>query len=387
MEMVESNMRMVYSVPTHREYMRSGTPSEPILAAAATYAWIAPELKLRPLEILAGLLENDLVEKGLRGELVARFLLLLAYDGAVMKTVAVKLEDDRHCIAVPVLDFLRALFAENVHDNILHCTPHAAAEDSSIGAPHKTLEEAFSNAYVRFNHFVRHRGHVTKDLIDVYVAMAAVVRGMAIQGRPNQKDFDIAIPVVMTGMDQPLHVGVMSYILIQVKDRINKETLPPIDAVKLGVFPPAANNTNPYITITMQLGITGKLHHSDSPPPSTSAARLPTSPSKASTKTDDRQTRARDVHPRYHINVEGCSSTVYGVVAQGEKDTYAQLLATRDIFDEHDRANSVDLIRRIKPEWRRGPACYDWINDQELNTICVDDGVGRERVTAGSVAT
>jgi hypothetical protein len=35
MELVERNMRIAYSVPSHREYVRSGTPSEPILAGGA----------------------------------------------------------------------------------------------------------------------------------------------------------------------------------------------------------------------------------------------------------------------------------------------------------------------------------------------------------------
>ena len=34
MMLVESHMRIAFSTPTHREFFRSGTPSEPILAEA-----------------------------------------------------------------------------------------------------------------------------------------------------------------------------------------------------------------------------------------------------------------------------------------------------------------------------------------------------------------
>jgi hypothetical protein len=33
--LVAGNMQIAYSVPKHREYLRSGTPSEPTLAKAA----------------------------------------------------------------------------------------------------------------------------------------------------------------------------------------------------------------------------------------------------------------------------------------------------------------------------------------------------------------
>ena len=38
-ELVESGMRIAYSVPRHRQYMYSGYPSEPILAEAAASVW------------------------------------------------------------------------------------------------------------------------------------------------------------------------------------------------------------------------------------------------------------------------------------------------------------------------------------------------------------
>ena len=39
--LVESHMRVAYSIPDHREYLRSGYPSEPLLAeAAAQQLWM-----------------------------------------------------------------------------------------------------------------------------------------------------------------------------------------------------------------------------------------------------------------------------------------------------------------------------------------------------------
>src|ERR1700676_2496250 len=84
-ELVASHMRICYSVPKSREYMRSGYPSEPILAEAAAQQMYAFR-KRDPraiLDILKDNMEGGLLDRGERGELVGRELLMSAYDRAI----------------------------------------------------------------------------------------------------------------------------------------------------------------------------------------------------------------------------------------------------------------------------------------------------------------
>ena len=55
MELIESHMRILYSAPSHQEFLCSGTPSEPILAEAA--AQYMAELSDIP-EVLASYASN-----------------------------------------------------------------------------------------------------------------------------------------------------------------------------------------------------------------------------------------------------------------------------------------------------------------------------------------
>lgn len=75
-------------------------------------------------------------------------------------------------------------------------------------------------------------------------------------------------------------------------------------------------------------------------------------------------------HPRYILKATGCSSTVYNVIGVDEKDTYARLLASRDLLDEHPRQDEfLDAIRQQKPFWNRGEPFYDWTQPESGSSI------------------
>jgi hypothetical protein len=70
------------------------------------------------------------------------------------------------------------------------------------------------------------------------------------------------------------------------------------------------------------------------------------------------------MHPRYAINIIGCSSTVFAVIGSNEKNTFAALLASRSLLDEHPR-NTRDCLRavvRLKPYWAEGIDSFHWIS-------------------------
>jgi hypothetical protein len=78
---VAGHLRVANIIPSHREYIISSTPSEPIIAGAA--AQILQDQNL--IQLLFDNVRHGLIEKGQRGELVARLLLTLAHDAAVQK--------------------------------------------------------------------------------------------------------------------------------------------------------------------------------------------------------------------------------------------------------------------------------------------------------------
>ncbi|KAJ1301382.1 hypothetical protein OPQ81_008646 [Rhizoctonia solani] len=155
-QLVESHMRIVYAIPEHREYMRTGSPSEPILAeAAARYLDEHHRFGIAHLgpEILSNVCQRGFLVRGERGELCGRLLVTVAHDIAIRNNslgAPRPLGAPKPKFHQPVLvtDFLCALFAENYHRTVLGATPvtvdSGSASDSN---PPRTLEEAFKDAY------------------------------------------------------------------------------------------------------------------------------------------------------------------------------------------------------------------------------------------------
>lgn len=82
MTQVVSHMRIAYSITRHGEYMRSGTPSEPILVEAAAAILEEEKTTRNYVSFLADKL-GPLVSKGERGELATRFLLMKAHHSII----------------------------------------------------------------------------------------------------------------------------------------------------------------------------------------------------------------------------------------------------------------------------------------------------------------
>jgi len=83
--LVESHMRIAYSIPNHREYLQSGYPSEPLLAKAAAqqlWRW-RTQNPFMVVDTLATILKTGLLDRGELGELTRRQLLLDAYHHAI----------------------------------------------------------------------------------------------------------------------------------------------------------------------------------------------------------------------------------------------------------------------------------------------------------------
>ena len=182
--MVAGHLRVANAIPSHREYLISSTPSEPIVAEAAAQV----HLKESMIKTLCDHVTGGLIEKGQRGELAARLLLTLAHDAALemmnVKRRSYQGQLERlFTTPVPLLTFLSALFAQPYTEKIMKAPP-----DNRPTGP--TLKESFKDAYIMFTHF----GKAADDwCISDRFAFMALTRNMAIACRERMKFVDLCI--------------------------------------------------------------------------------------------------------------------------------------------------------------------------------------------------
>ncbi|KAI5117184.1 hypothetical protein M0805_008163 [Coniferiporia weirii] len=381
--LVQNHMAMAYSVPAHREVLKAGYPSEPILAEAAAQQMCAMRSKVNA-ESLSALLEfmdNGLIDKGERGELVARLIFILAYDKAVEMYYGTQQETQPiYSRAVPVNYFIRALFGGKNAENIFKSLP-----DNVVTGV--TFEQAFADAWVRFTHF---QCAGTSSIISTEGGWAAAARAIAFQCHPCQEAIDIFIPIVL-GKESKLSESSMSGILVQVKARVKAvpEAFVQIDERNINFFPrQRSQDERPYITIVMELGAQESYQPLDKYYAPDGVTQNPKgSPSRVRTTAMRKQTGrhpTRKEHPRYAIFARGCSASVYSVV--DNKEIYAALVSSRHVLREHPRqdSDSLSAVRQLKPFWAPGPECYDWTGHDALSRGFVEEAT-EEVYTADAV--
>ncbi|KAG8845891.1 hypothetical protein FRB96_002221 [Tulasnella sp. 330] len=286
-KLVEGYMRVAFSVTAHREYFWSRTPSEPILADAAALEmgnWTGVDGVASKLSTH---LQSGLISKEHRGELVARLLLVLAYDRAILRHYETKSATPAflYSSGCPLEIFLTELFGEKGARTILDSKP----DNVQDGA---TLKTAFANAWGRFTHF----GRTGDDGgASAWFSWVAFTRGMAIQCAVGQKSIGLVIPVLLKNADK-LGESRMTGILISVKDKMRLEnpSLLKVDQSNINFFPPSANNTLPYISLAMQLGAQPKAQE-QTQGSSTSGIEIPQTAHRSA-----RHSHPTDAtHPRY----------------------------------------------------------------------------------------
>lgn len=164
---------MVYFFPAHREYMRSGTPSEPLIAEAAARHMQQIDVP----NILASFLDHTLMDESERVDVVARMLLTLAHDAAITSQASGPLDLDIgssvFSTPVKVLDFITALVGKQHAATIFDSLPDNIFSNDSSPI---TFREAFDDAVVHFTHFGKAKN---KSVINDEGAWIAMARGMA----------------------------------------------------------------------------------------------------------------------------------------------------------------------------------------------------------------
>jgi hypothetical protein len=383
-KLVASHMRIAFSVPKEREYIRSGYPSEPLLAEAAArqmdnFQTLTPMTNVM-LETLEDEFSSGLLDQGQRGEVVFRLLLSEAYRRGV-RTDHAKDSPYNFSKGCKLTTFMKELFSKDYAKQILDSVP----DNIEIST---TFQTAFEDAIVRFTHF----GKMGDDTGTTTHAMfAAFVRCMAIIGWSSQETVDILIPVLLDCKDK-LSESAMTGLLIQVKRRKKSGTTQKYEIYqkKFQFFPSSADTTEaatrPYVTLVAEVGVQRPISQAASTPVIIREKMFKSAPNppaiiKTSTiSTTDPESlhipvqpvtihHPKDVHPRYSIFAYGCSDKVYRVIAESDRARYKALLGNRDMLDEHPRDDAASLlaVRSMKPFWSAGLGCYKWIKDDFLH--------------------
>ena len=376
--MVAGHLRVANVIPSHRKYMFSSTPSEPIVAEAAAQVLRQQNM----ITLLYGHVSGGLIEKGQRGELAARLLLTLAHDAALRK-LPVKSDQYQGRIErlftapVPLLSFLDALFTSPRMVDIMGSRP-----DNQPNGP--TFQESFEDAYIMFTHF----GKAADDwCISDKFAFMALTRNMAIACQERTKSVDICIPIHF-GEKEPLSRHTTSAILISIKDKgkamgytqthINVDEMsffsdetkqrPVVNLVlQLGVQPPGRYITIKQTTKQQTPGLLSTPQRKTRGGKEVPKTHASGSMSKIFSNIVKPKTRAevRTPGPAYYtIDMIGCNSEVYGVVKKEEEHLWRALLASSDFFTEHSRQETGYLraVLAQKPIWTSGEECCLWAN-------------------------
>jgi hypothetical protein len=386
-ELVATHMRVAYSVPKSREYIHSGYPSEPLLAEAAAQQMRCFREKDPDavIQILKQTLGQQLLDKGGRGELVARSLLVSAYDRAVERDQDKPLSTSavvHYSAGVSLITFIEELFTPRYAKDVLDGKPVNVSSK-------KTFRTAFKNAMVRFTHFGK-----MDDILSTHDVAAALVRSMAIICQTGEKSVDMILPVLLNKEWQICEAAVTG-ILVQVKRRAAKgsKNAYEIQQQHIGFFP-QGSIARPYISLVMELGVqnaiptkpkTGKTKPTRAARNSKSTKDpVQATPSKLDVRQQGRCVHPSDPHPRYSIFAYGCSETVYKGILRTQRDAYQHLLGTRSFLVDHPRQDdaTLDAIRQLKPFWSSGLPSYQWWNDNVLH--CAHDYAETSGLTTGA---
>lgn len=411
--LVASHMRTAFSVPKDLVYLRSGYPSEPIIAEAACRQ-LASWTEQKPnafLEIVNENITSGLLNYGEMGELAGRALIWDAYRRAVRHEHLTAQDSINYSAGCLLTTFIEMLFAEPHATIILDSRPDNRNQGPNVDLQPQKLREAFQGAKIRFTHF----GKMADDSgTTTYSAWAAFMRSMVITCRSGQPTLDCVIPVLL--WDKKLCEWVMSGILVQFKRRKHGGNYF-IDEKDVGFFPKANcsgcpnhkpephPDSRPYITLIMEVGVQTSIRENavtktkssssqrnpattqniaSKKPAHSPAAQLTTpmkrftqtiisTPSKVVIAKSGTHHHPRPDHPRYSIKAYGCSPTVYRGILEEQRASFALLLRSRDFLGEHARGDdaSIAALRKMKPFWSRGANCYHWIDCPELSGVQV----------------
>ena len=255
-ESVNSHCRVITSMEPSLRKFKTMTPSEPVLAevAANLLMSVPPNGKgnitwVESIHTLTRtLLYPGLVEKGLKGELYARLILIIARDFLLKpgRTHRVPL-DFPYAMHFRFLGFLEALFNAQDFSTIADMTIITKSGKGQDRVP-VSLKSAFNNAWCNFTHFTSTDKEINFDELGELLH-GLVHSQAALQCAFRQSSWDLIVPIYLGDVDQPFNRSYLSAMFVQVKNRQRKSTLwvAPGDYV--------AFNSVPIFCLLLDLGL------------------------------------------------------------------------------------------------------------------------------------
>jgi hypothetical protein len=233
------------------------TPSEPVVAQAAMEHLSAENNWTNSIQMLTSeLLNKGLIDKGLKGELYARFVLILAHDW--LQIIAPPREDPEIEETFTVQQFLMALYDEEHHKSVLLLPP------------------GIREARMNFNHFIPAGENLRPEVIPELLH-DLLRRRAGVQLAYAQPTYDIMIPIYFGDPAQPFVVSCCGTLQVQVKNQ-NQATTPRSifgetfteagqsipkkakskDSIRKGPYFVLNKMTNPVLFLLFDLGIIRK---------------------------------------------------------------------------------------------------------------------------------
>lgn len=193
---INSHMRVVISVDPYSGAMDTISPSEPVLAEAAMkHLCIDRNWETSVYTLCRELLEGGCIEKGVKGELFARWVVILASD-AIRSNCLTK--TPHITTSFTVQNFLMSLYGEKYQESMA------------------VIDPQILHGKMNFSHFVPAGENLYPNAI-LPLCHELLRRGAAMQLASGQPTYDQLIPYYCGENDVPFDKSKCGAILIQVK--------------------------------------------------------------------------------------------------------------------------------------------------------------------------
>ena len=236
---VTGHLRLVIHFDGEHRIFATMTPSEPVVSDAVAWTLCStPQSGTTPVSgpgsmstnwessirtLVRHLLHPGIIEKGLKGELYVRLLLILARDFLLKSTVhPTQPPSFPYSQPFTVLAFLQSVFSSNIYEQIISMVPRQRIKGFETRvAGQQQLSHAFSNAWCNFTHFVNTDRNIKRNAPGEFRELmhGCILQHAALQCAFGQPIWDLIIPVYIGDTSDSLRQENISAILIQVKNR------------------------------------------------------------------------------------------------------------------------------------------------------------------------
>jgi hypothetical protein len=235
-EAVDSHLRILTGTNIQDGTFVTTTPSEPIVSEAVANLLVRSHNKPTGFEnwsssigrLANPLIRGGFVNKGLKGELYARLLCVLARDTVLANEKSG--EPFPYAQPFSAFAFMQALFGQVWVDSFVAArslnTRSRGGEQKD--KEEKSFQEIFKDGLMNFTHFAYTNESLPLNQANMQELLHYLMYSQtALQLCPNQKDWDLLIPIYFGNRDGPFNRTELSAIAVQVKNTKQKNHMPP----------------------------------------------------------------------------------------------------------------------------------------------------------------